>query len=157
MTGTTMEAGQSRDGETTLFSIGKVAEQVGVSERTLRYYEQIGLLTPAAHSPGGCRRYTRQDIDRVTHVRELQQVMGYSLDEIHGLLGARDRLEAIRAAYHQAPEPADQVELVEEALGTLDQLRIRVRAKVERLGRILAELDARSARYHKALEELRGR
>ncbi|PZS22868.1 MAG: MerR family transcriptional regulator [Acidimicrobiales bacterium] len=154
MTGTMTEMGQAGPGETTYLSIGKVAEQLGVSERTLRYYEQIGLLTPGGHSPGGCRRYTARDIERVTHIRELQEVMGYSLEEIHELLGARDRLEAIRTAYHQAPEPADQAELVQEALRTLDQLRARVQAKVERLGRILAELDARSLRYHQALEDL---
>ncbi len=148
-------SGEKGPGEPALLSIGKVAEQVGVSERTLRYYEQIGLLVPAGHSPGGCRRYTRADIDRVAHIRELQSVMGYSLEEIHDLLRAQDRLDAIRSAYHQAPEPARQAHLLEEALVTLDQLRERVQAKSERLGRILATLDAKAARYRQALGELR--
>lgn len=154
MTATVVQVDQGGPGETTLFSIGKVAEELGISERTLRYYEQIGLISPAGHSPGGCRRYTASDIERVSHIRELQEVMGYSLEEIQDLLGAGDRLEAIRTAYRQSPEPAHQVKLVEEALETLEQLRARIQAKLERLGTMLSEVDARSARYHQALDNL---
>ncbi|MGH9063366.1 MAG: MerR family transcriptional regulator [Acidimicrobiales bacterium] len=145
-------AGHAPDGE--LLAIGRVAELVGVSERTLRYYEEIGLVVPASHSPGRCRRYTDEDVQRVARIRELQEVMGYSLEEIHAILAADDRFDAIRIAYRRDQEPAEQVRLLEEAMTMVDEQRIRVWAKVERLNRILAELDARSARYHEVHADL---
>lgn len=139
-----------------LLAIGRVAELAGVSERTLRYYEEIGLLRPAGHSPGGCRRYTSQDVDRLLHIRELQQVMGYSLEEIHDIVAAKDKLEEIRRACDSGHEPGEHARLVDEAVSTLDELRVRVRAKVARLEHILAGMDAAASRYHELAERLRG-
>lgn len=137
-----------------LIAIGKVAEAIGVSERTLRYYEEVGLIVPGGHSPGGYRRYTAEDIARVVHIRELQAVMGYSLEEIQAILGARDRLAAIQAAWRSGQDRAEQERLLAEAIATQEAFRARVLAKLQRLQRILEELDATSARYARAAEEL---
>ncbi|MGH8921747.1 MAG: MerR family transcriptional regulator, partial [Actinomycetes bacterium] len=59
-----------------LLGIGKAAEELGVSERALRYYQQIGLLTPSGRTPGGLRRYSAADLDRVRRIRELQRLLG---------------------------------------------------------------------------------
>lgn len=141
--------------EDPLIPIGKMAELVGVSERTVRYYEEVGLLTPTAHSPGGCRRYGTDDVARVSHIRELQEVMGYSLEEIQRILAARDRLASIRTEWQGAAERDEQVALLGEAMSTLEEFRRRVRAKADRLQRILAELDATAERYQAVAEELR--
>lgn len=134
-----------------LLSIGKVAERLGVSERTLRYYEEVGLLTPGAHSPGGCRRYTAEDVARVAHIRELQEVMGYSLEEIQAILAARDRLAAIGTAWKADDESKDHNRLIGEAMATVELLRSRVQAKLERLERISSELDATAARCERSV------
>ncbi|MGH9127894.1 MAG: MerR family transcriptional regulator [Acidimicrobiales bacterium] len=139
-----------------LMAIGKVAELVGVSERTLRYYEEVGLLTPTGHSPGGCRRYVADDVERVSQIRELQEVMGYSLEEIQSILALKDRMAAIRTEWHGGAEHDEQVALLAEAMSSVEGTRARVRAKAERLQRILAELDATVARYQAVAERLAG-
>lgn len=146
----------STETDDSLIAIGKMAELVGVSERTVRYYEEVGLFTPTAHSPGGCRRYCAADVARVSHIRELQQVMGYSLEEIQLILAARDRLAAIKSEWHNGAERQEQLALLAEGMRTLDGFRARVRAKADRLERILAELDAAAARYLRVAEELGG-
>lgn len=130
-------------------AIGEVAQLARVSERTLRYYEELGLLVPAGHSPGGCRRYAPAAVGRLVHIRELQEVMGYSLEEIQAILEAGDRLEAYQAASLTEMEMEPQRRLAEEALATIARLRERVRAKLARLERILVELDAASATYER--------
>ena len=61
------------------FRIGEVAKQAGVSPRTLRYYQELGMLDPAGRSPGGSRRYSSRDVARLTRILELRDVMGFDL------------------------------------------------------------------------------
>ncbi|HZD66705.1 MAG TPA: MerR family transcriptional regulator [Acidimicrobiales bacterium] len=131
---------------TALLPIGRVAETLAVSERTLRYYEERGLVVPAEHRPGRCRRYSEADVARLAHIRELQEVMGYSLEEIDAILSVEDRFDAIRSAYRQGQDPAEQGRLLEEALALLEGQRERVRAKLDRLGRIMAGIDTKLVR-----------
>ena len=71
--------------------IGEAAARADASVRTLRYYEEVGLLEPSSRSSGGERRYSTTDIERVLRIRELKSLMGFNLDEIKGILAARDR------------------------------------------------------------------
>jgi DNA-binding transcriptional MerR regulator len=64
------------------YRIGEVAEAAGVSTRTLRYYEELGLVSPSGHSPGGARRYSDADLARVLRIRELQHLVGFNLEAI---------------------------------------------------------------------------
>lgn len=137
-----------------LMPIGKVARLLGVSERTLRYYDEIGLVVPSARNPGQRRRYTAADVARVTEVRELQEIMGYSLDEIHTIFRVRERFEGIRAAYHGGGGRAEQARLLEEAATLMDEQRLRVQAKVERLQAILASLEVRLAHCRELQEQI---
>ncbi len=135
-----------------LLSIGAVATRAGVSERALRYYEEIGLLSPAGHSPGGCRRYGDEEIARVLRIRELQDLMGFNLDEIRAVMANEDSLEALRAAWRASEEPEERHRILVEGLEVLDALREKVTAKSARLDAFLAELDARAERYHSLLD-----
>src|ERR1700726_1443764 len=82
-----------------LLGIGAAAIQAGVSERALRYYQQLGLIVPASTTPGGLRRYSEEDLARVARIRELQTLLGLNLDEIAVVLRNEDRLAQIRRAY----------------------------------------------------------
>lgn len=128
--------------------IGAVAKRLGITPRTLRYYEELGLVAPAAHSQGGNRRYTELDVARVRRVRELQALMGFNLDEIRSILGAEDELEQLRAEYRStAPQPDRRQEMVQEALAINARLRVQVADKVARVQAFLDELDAKAERY----------
>ena len=65
------------------YRIGEIADAAGVSTRTLRYYEELGLVSPSGHSPGGARRYSDADLARVLRIRELQDLVGFNLDGSH--------------------------------------------------------------------------
>lgn len=79
-----------------LLKIGVVAARLGISERTLRYYEEVGLLRPHQHHPGAGRRYCDADVERVQRIRELQGLMGFNLEEIRRIVAAEDRLRSLR-------------------------------------------------------------
>ena len=72
--------------------IGEVAERIGLSLRTIRYYEEVGLITPSARTQGGFRLYTDHDAGRLQLVKDMKP-LGFSLDEMRDLLGVLDRLD----------------------------------------------------------------
>jgi MerR family transcriptional regulator, repressor of the yfmOP operon len=134
--------------------IGEAAARVGVSSRTLRYYEELGLLTPSGRTPGGARRYTDDDIARLEHIRELQELMGFNLDEILAVMRIEDRLAKLRAEWQAGRPPERRAEMIEEALRHNADLRARVEAKIARLGAFLDSLDEKRERYRRAQREM---
>jgi len=149
-----MSAGTATDQDAPLLRIGEMAERTGVSERTLRYYEEIGLLTPEDHSPGGSRRYGDHQIARMGRIRELQQLLGLNLDEIRTMLDAEDRLDALRTAWHEHEDPELRVRLLRKSIAINATLRDEVSAKQARIAQFLAEVDARLDRNRRLLSEL---
>ena len=118
-----------------LIKIGDFAELAGTNLRTLRYYEEIGLLAPAARSAGGFRYYRREDLDRLRMVASLQD-LGLELARIRELMrahgeaatpaelfsGVRRALEEQRALIDQRVAAlGEQRRGLEAALGKLDQ------------------------------------
>jgi DNA-binding transcriptional MerR regulator len=67
--------------------IGAVAELTGMSLRSLRHYDEVGLLTPSARSEGGFRLYTSADVDRLLVIRRMKP-LGFTLEEMADLLDA---------------------------------------------------------------------
>jgi DNA-binding transcriptional MerR regulator len=129
-----------------LLGIGAAAAQAGVSERALRYYQQLGLLEPAC-TTGGLRRYSADDLARVARIRELQALLGLNLDEIAIVLGNEDRLAQIRRAYKdERTSDAERLGLSRECLALLENLRETVEAKRAALESFLADLDAKIGR-----------
>jgi MerR family transcriptional regulator, repressor of the yfmOP operon len=127
----------------TLVAIGQAAARCGVSERALRYYQEIGLLTPSGRTPGGLRRYAQADLDRVSRIRELQTLLGLNLDEVKEVLGNEDRLGRLRQEYRsEATDAARRRELIHEALALRLDLRHTVAAKRDALQRFLDDTDA---------------
>ena len=72
--------------------IGEVAERTSLSLRTIRYYEEVGLVPPSARSQGGFRLYTETDVERLMLVRRMKP-LDFSIDEIRELLSVLDQLE----------------------------------------------------------------
>lgn len=73
--------------------IGEAAERVGLSIRTIRHYEEAGLIVPSARSDGGFRLYTEPDLDRLRVVKRMKP-LGFTLDEMRDLLAILDNLTA---------------------------------------------------------------
>jgi DNA-binding transcriptional MerR regulator len=147
--------------------IGEVAAAAGVSTRTLRYYQELGLISPSGHTPGGARRYGPADVERLTRILELRDLLGFNLVEIAEILAAEDRLAGLRAEWWGAelsggelsggepPGPKRREEILEEAAELNHRLQANVHGKLERLGGFLRELEARAGRYEEVAAELR--
>jgi DNA-binding transcriptional MerR regulator len=88
--------------------IGEVAERVGVTQRTLRYYESIGLLAPAGRLEGGFRLYSEDDLHRLEQIVELKRLLGISLAEIKQIVNAEDEFQQIRSENKLHPDPAER-------------------------------------------------
>jgi MerR family transcriptional regulator, repressor of the yfmOP operon len=138
-----------------LYGIGTAAQKAGVSQRALRYYQQLGLITPHACTPGGLRRYCDEDLARVSRIRQLQTLLGLNLDEIAIMLRSEDRMAEIRLAYHaEATTCSERRDLVRESLELQQELRATVEAKRLGIEGFLTDLDARIAKTRSFLEQM---
>ncbi|MEU9246997.1 MerR family transcriptional regulator [Streptomyces sp. NPDC048385] len=72
--------------------IGEVAARTELSLRTIRHYEETGLVVPSARSQGGFRLYTENDVARLMVIRRMKP-LGFTLDQMRDLLDATDRLD----------------------------------------------------------------
>jgi DNA-binding transcriptional MerR regulator len=78
-----------------LMQIGEVAERTGLSLRTIRYYEEVGLVVPATRSQGGFRLYTDTDVERLQVVKRMKP-LEFTLEQMRELLDISDRLASPR-------------------------------------------------------------
>ena len=135
--------------------IGEVAEAVGTTSRTIRYYEEIGLLGCAADRASGKHRtYTEADVERLRDALRQKDLLGVSLDELRELLEAQDARAALRDEWrHSDPSPARRDAILRESARHLErQLELvgRRRAEIQELE---TELRARRARVEELLHE----
>jgi DNA-binding transcriptional MerR regulator len=134
--------------------IGEAAERAGVTTRTLRYYQELGLLDPADHRPGGNRRYSDADVARLLRILELRDVMGFDLERIRTILDAEDRLAALRHEYRRGRSEKRKAQIVGEAIDINRLLREQVRDKIKVLEAFLDDLEDASVRYRAVADEL---
>lgn len=149
-----MTSSAAGPGSPVLLRIGEVAERAGTSCRTLRYYEELGLLKPAGHSVGGARRYTEDDVARLVRIRELQELLGFDLGEIGDILRSEDQLAGLREEFRAGVTPDRHRQILDEAMAINSALRALVRTKQDRLAAMLHELDAKARLYRSRAREL---
>jgi MerR family transcriptional regulator, repressor of the yfmOP operon len=140
-----------------LWRIGEVAKQTGVTTRTLRYWEELGILHPASRSDGGERLYAAADVRRVTRIRDLQELLGFSLDEVKAVLGTGDVdvLDRVHYELKDAEVPAARRrELLDEAIAANDQLVSRLDDTLSRIGALRDERVAASIRMREGRDQL---
>jgi DNA-binding transcriptional MerR regulator len=134
-----------------LLGIGQAAQELGVSVRSLRYYQEMGLITPSGRTSGGNRLYADEDLARVRRIRELQTLLGFNLDEIRAILRSEDRLAQVRLEYRAASDDGDRMRLLLEAQAACRRLRCEVDEKISRLVAFRDEIDERLARTEQRL------
>jgi len=140
-----------------VFRIGEVAKLTGLTTRTLRYWEEIGLVSPSSHGSSGDRHYTAPEMNRVTRIRDLQKLLGFSLAEVRVVLDTEevDVLDRVRSELHSGdPSPGRQRELIEEAVAANDQLLARLDDTLARIEAFRAERRASAGRLRDRLEAL---
>lgn len=134
--------------------IGEVAERAGVTTRTLRYYQEFGLLDPAGKSPGGNRRYSDFDVARLLRIIELRSVMGFDLEHIREILDAEDRLAELRQEAQRGISEERRREILAEAMILNARMQAQVRDKLVVIKGFLGQLEAKATHYAKIAREL---
>ena len=140
--------------------ISDAATGAGVSARTLRYYEELGLLSPSLYTPGGERRYTLDDLAHLERILELREVIGMNLDEIRDFLALESRLDQLRANYRATRSAtskvarAEQRTTLQEALVLNESLAEQISAKLARMEGLRAKLVRDARRCRELLGEL---
>jgi DNA-binding transcriptional MerR regulator len=138
----------------TTFRIGEVAKLAGLTPRTLRYWEEQGLLSPSSYRGRGERLYSATDMARVTRIKDLQELLGFSLAEVRVVLDTEDieALDRLRSEFRWGDaSPVDRRRLLDEAIEANEKLLDRLDTTLARIGRFRDERAAKSVR----LQEVR--
>jgi DNA-binding transcriptional MerR regulator len=136
--------------------IGDVARLVGTTPRTIRYYEEIGLLAEAPARPAGQHRlYTDAEVERLRELIRLKELLGVTLDELRTLLSAEDARAEVRAQLRRDDVDAERRrELLNEALGHIDRQLELVRHRAVELTKLERELLETRKRAKRKIREL---
>jgi DNA-binding transcriptional MerR regulator len=136
--------------------ISEVAEAVGTTTRTIRYYEEIGLLPHSEDREHGAHRtYTEADIDRLRETLQLKELLGVSLDELKTLVEAEDARAALRAEWESGDADDDRRRaILDEALGHLERQLALLRDRRSAIEELESELVTRRKRVQRRLREL---
>jgi DNA-binding transcriptional MerR regulator len=135
--------------------IGEVAELTGTTPRTIRYYEEIGLLPGASERAQGKHRcYTEADVERVREILRLRDLLGLSLEQLSSLLEAETARAELRREYAETEDPAERRRILDQALGHIETQLELVRARRRELEQLERELVDKRARIRDRLSEL---
>ncbi|WP_306371014.1 MerR family transcriptional regulator [Nocardiopsis sp. CC223A] len=125
--------------------IGEVAEQTGLSLRTIRYYGEVGLVEPSARSRGGFRLYTQEDVDRLNLIKRMKP-LDFSLDETRDLLEALDRLNAAETEQSEREALSERLDAFEAAIAArCEALRDQLAMAEEFAGRLREQRERSNA------------
>lgn len=133
--------------------IGEVAERTGLSLRTIRYYEEVGLVVPSARSQGGFRLYAEPDVDRLQLIKRMKP-LGFQLEEMRDLLAILDPASG-------GPEVDDAearlAEFTASAEDACEQLRAKLHVAEEFAATLRSHRDAPAAGRRKSAGAKRSR
>ena len=137
--------------------IGEVAAAVGTTPRTIRYYEEIGLMPGAGDRAAGAHRvYREEDVEQLSEILRLKELLGVSLEELRELVADQEARRLLREEFLDPQTPADRrrailddfaaiVErtqrLADRRRAALDALDAELADRRERIKRRRAELD----------------
>jgi MerR family transcriptional regulator, repressor of the yfmOP operon len=137
-----------------LLRIHEVAAALGVTARTIRYYEELGLLTPAARSDGDYRLYDDDDVERLRFIKGLRDEAGFSLTEISQMLEDEAARARNRDRFRSTTDVAERRAIIDDALGRVDRQVSSLRVKAERLAAMIQDAEERRRHLLGHLAEL---
>jgi DNA-binding transcriptional MerR regulator len=139
-----------------LLRIQEVAEEVGTTTRAIRYYEEVGLLEPAARSEGAYRLYDASDVERLRFIRGLRDDAGFSLAQIRQLLEDEAARERNRQQLRATDDPTERRALLADALERVERQIATLREKAERLATMIDEAEERRRHLRSHITKLDG-
>lgn len=133
-----------------------VVRRTGLTPRAIRYYEEMGLLTPPGRTAGGFRLFTEAEIARLLRIKELQTLLGFSLAEIKETLHVEAARAELRQAYQQTTDPTERRRIVEQGIALIQSQVRMIDERTARLTKLREEYQELLGRFHTMRKELGG-
>jgi DNA-binding transcriptional MerR regulator len=136
--------------------IGDLAKRAGTTPRTIRYYEELGLLPSAAERDAGRHRtYSEGDVERLEQLLRLKDLLGLTLDELRDVVEHEDARSALRREFrHGTPSRERREEILTEALDHIAHQLALVQRRRDKLDSLQTELEDRREQLRERLREL---
>lgn len=144
------------DAPTGYLQIGEAADRTGLTQRTLRYYEEKGLLKPPSRMEGGFRLYSRDDVERIERIKEMRDLLGFSLAEIKEMIEADDVRLQIRAEWRKDADAAEKAEKIRKAREATQAQLALIDNKMGMMAEMRRTLAERLEKYDGALAQWTG-
>lgn len=135
--------------------IGELAEKCATTTRTLRYYEDLGLIGPLQRRNGKFRVYAPETQDRIRQIKELQDLLGWSLDEIRLHFQLDDEVRRLRAAFKEADSAATRLQILGQAREFTELQRVLIAERQARLTAMDLHLQQKLVHYRELEAPLR--
>jgi DNA-binding transcriptional MerR regulator len=142
------------DADRPYLQIGEVAERTGVTQRTLRFYEEKGLLQPPSRLDGGFRLYSEADVERVERIKRLQTLLGFTLADIKEMVEAEEVKLQLRATYRREAEVSERRAKLEKAIEVTERQVAMIDQKLAALDEMKTHLDQKLSQYRAWLDHL---
>jgi DNA-binding transcriptional MerR regulator len=149
-----MRRGTLPESNEAYLQIGEVAERTGVTQRTLRFYEEKGLLRPPSRMDGGFRLYSEEDVKRVEMVRRLQDLLGVTLADIKEMVDAQEVLRELRAQYRREAGVEEKRRQLQKAIDVVQAQYTIVKQKCGQMEEMKAQLEERLKTFDRWMNEL---
>src|SRR5687768_6232052 len=147
-------AEQTQAKDVPCLQIGEVADRTGVTQRTLRFYEERGLLKPPSRMDGGFRLYSEDDVARVEQIKRLQNLLGLTLAEIKDMVEAEEVKEELRATYRPDLEVEERIQRVHKRIAVTQRQHDIISAKLGAMEEMKRELEEKLKHNHEVLADL---
>jgi DNA-binding transcriptional MerR regulator len=139
----------------TALRIGEVAQRVGVTTRTIRYYEELGLLGSGSEREKGAHRtYAEADVARLQELIRLRDLLGLTLEELVELAEAEEARASLRGRWEKDPTDEERLRIVEEAIPYVERQLELLRGRQATLEEFAAELEDKLGRLRRRRRDL---
>lgn len=142
-----------KGGSKLLYKIDDVAKECGLTKRSIRYYEEIGLISPPERSEGGFRLYTDKHIERLKQIMNVRDVLGFSLQEVQEYISISEIFGERLQQYRETLDEDQKREKLIEIEGTLSQQLQMIDQKLKKMNEIRNDMNEKYQRVLKALEK----
>lgn len=134
--------------------IGEVADRTGVTQRTLRFYEERGLLKPPTRMDGGFRLYSENDVGRVEQIKRLQNLLGLTLAEIKDMVEAEEVREELNATYRPDRPVEERRERIAKRIEVTRRQYNIISTKLDAMVEMRKDLEEKLKHYDEVMEGL---
>ena len=134
--------------------IGEVADRTGVTQRTLRFYEERGLLEPPTRMDGGFRLYSENDVSRVEQIKRMQSLLGLTLAEIKDMVEAEEVREELKATFRPDRPVEERIQRVGRRIEVTQRQYDIIASKLSAMEEMKTDLEAKHQRYREVIADL---